>query len=96
MEMKLLPTANVMTFESKDNLKTWTANLTNEWLESYKASGANPYEVQQAQWNLGGSTTNWTAIAMMQGIDAVQIPQGNGEFYTVLLNRGQVAINGDS
>jgi hypothetical protein len=96
MEMKLLPTANVVTFESKDNLKTWTANLTNEWLESYKTSGANPYEMQQAQWNLGGSTTNWTAIAMMQGIDAVQIPQGNGEFYTVLLNRGQVAINGDS
>ena len=96
MEMKLLPTANVITFDNKENLKSWTQNLTNEWLDSYSASGKNPYEMQQAQWNLSDDTTNWTAIAMMQGIDAVRIPQNNGEFYTVLLNRGQVAINGDS
>ena len=95
MEAKLLPTANVVTFDTVEDFRTWRTGLTNEWLASYQTTDKNPFELQQASWHLGDST-NFTTIAMMEGIDAFRIPQANGEFYTVLLNRGQVAINGDS
>lgn len=95
MQAKLLPTANVVSFDTVEDFRTWRTGLTNEWLASYQGTDKNPFELQQANWHLGDST-NFTTIAMMEGIDAFRIPQANGEFYTVLLNRGQVAINGDS
>jgi len=98
MEMKLLPEANVMTFDDAFKLKEWRSNLSNNFVEQYKASGKNPAEVLDVQWNLANDS-DWTNIAIMSGIDAIRfqpIAGDKGEYYTIILNRGKVAINGKS
>jgi hypothetical protein len=95
MEMKMLPTANVMDFETVNDMRTYAKKLGSDFVTQYKESGANP---QQQRYAEAAFTTNadWTNLAIMSGIDAVRFPAGlQGESYTVILNRGQVAINGD-
>lgn len=98
MEMKLLPDANVMSFNDPYALKEWRSNLAKDFVEQYKATGANPAEVLEVEWNLANDS-DWTNIAIMNGIDAIRFNPIGGtrqEFYTIILNRGKVAINGKS
>jgi hypothetical protein len=96
MEMKMLPTANVVAFKDVMDLKSYADKLGSDFITQYIDSGANPAESQRAEWNLGGAM-DWTNFAIMDGVDAVRLPGPIlGEYYTVVLNRGQVAINGGS
>lgn len=98
MEMKLLPDANVISFNDPYALKEWRSNLTKDFVAQYKKTGANPAEVLDVEWNLANDS-DWTNIAIMNGIDAIRfnpIGESKQEFYTIILNRGKVAINGKS
>jgi hypothetical protein len=103
MEMKMLPDANVLTFDNDTQVKFFAKDTIREFEEQYKASGANPAEVQDVQWRLANEG-DWTNIAIMQGVDAIKfpvrlaIPEAGipAEYYTIVLNRGKVAINGKS
>jgi hypothetical protein len=95
MEMKMLPTANVMDFKTVNDMKTYAKKLGSDFLTQYKDSGASPQQYRDAE---SAFTTNadWTNLAIMSGIDAVRFPSGlQDESFTIILNRGQVAINDD-
>jgi hypothetical protein len=98
MQAKLLPTANVVSFENLEDFKTWRTGLEEEWFASFSQGDRTPVELNVARWHLTGS---FTPIAMMKGVDAFRFPKKQVfetdriEFYTVVLNRGQVAINDD-
>lgn len=96
MEMKLMPDANVVSFDNPLAVQAYAKNLTQDFIEQYKASGKNPQEVQEVQWSFDNAG-DWTNIAIMQGIDAIRFEAYNnpqrGEYFTVILNRGKVAIN---
>jgi hypothetical protein len=99
MEMKLLPEANVITFDDAFKLKEYSSDLSNKFVEQYKAFGKNPAEVLEVQWQLANDN-DWTNIAIMNGVDAVRFKpidgEGKTEYYTIILNRGKVAMNGKS
>lgn len=99
LEMKLLPEADVISFDDAFAMKEWRSRLTSEWVTAYKAKGKNPQEVQEVEWQLGNDS-DWTNIAIMEGIDAVRFRpidnENQSEYYTIILNRGKVAVNGNS
>ena len=98
LEMKLLPDANVISFGSSPALREWAEEKTTEFLEGYEKSGANPAQYQEAEWRLFNEA-DYTNIAIMLGIDAIRFkfPLTDAEeYYTIIFNRGKVAINGKS
>jgi hypothetical protein len=98
LEMKLLPGANVLSFEEVPELREWADEKTREFLNGYEKSGANPAQMQDAEWRLFNEA-DYTNIAIMLGIDAIRfkVPlTDKEEYYTIILNRGKVAINGKS
>lgn len=105
MEMKLLPDANVVSFdeanfpsdEENSAMYDYIKKLCDEFINQYRESGANPAEVQEVEWELHNNS-DWTNIAIMKGIDAIRfkVPfTTQDEYYTIILNRGKVAINGE-
>lgn len=95
MEMKMLPTANVLDFKSMTDVREYAKKLSSDFITQYKESGANPQQVRYAESAFTNrySTADWTNLAIMTGVDAVRFPAGiEGESYTVILNRGQVGI----
>jgi hypothetical protein len=98
LEMKMLPDANVLSFDEVPELREWADQKTREFLEGYEKSGANPAQMQEAEWRLFNEA-DYTNIAIMLGIDAIRfkVPlTDKEEYYTIILNRGKVAINGKS
>lgn len=98
LEMKMLPDANVLSFEEVTDLREWANQKTREFLDGYEKSGANPAQYQEAEWRLFNEA-DYTNIAIMLGIDAIRfkVPLTDAEeYYTIILNRGKVAINGKS
>ena len=98
LEMKMLPDANVLSFEEVTDLREWADQKTREFLEGYEKSGANPAQYQEAEWRLFNEA-DYTNIAIMLGIDAIRfaVPlTDKEEYYTIILNRGKVAVNGKS
>jgi hypothetical protein len=106
MEMKLLPEANVVSFEDVVELRNWSKDMSNEFITQYEKSGKNIAQVQEVEWQLHNDS-DWTNIAIMNGIDAVRFKpitlervfpdqSKKPEYYTIILNRGKVAINGKS
>lgn len=98
MEMKLLPEANVMSFDDAVDMRNWAKDMSNDFVTQYGKAGMNPAQVQEVEWQLHNDS-DWTNIAIMNGVDAVrfQVPMTEkNEYYTIILNRGKVAINGKS
>ena len=104
MEMKLLPEAKVLNFESVQELREYASDISQKFETQYEASGANPAEMQDVSWRLSNEG-DYTAFAIMSGVDAIRfniekpakdLPalSEQGEYYTIILNRGKVAING--
>jgi len=95
LTMKLLPTANVLFFEDYEALNSYANSLERDFIQQYKDSGANVGQVHNIQFNLHNAG-DWTALAIMSGVDAIRVQVRStdpDEVYTVILNRGQVAIN---
>jgi hypothetical protein len=95
LTMKLLPTANVLSFEDNEALNSYANNLKREFVQQYKDSGANPGQVHNIEFNLNNSG-DWTALAIMNGVDAVRFKVNSNvkdEVYTIIFNREKVAIN---
>ena len=95
LTMKLLPTANVLFFEDYEALNSYANSLERDFIQQYKDSGANVGQVHNIQFNLHNAG-DWTALAIMSGVDAIRVQVRStdpDEAYTVILNRGQVAIN---
>jgi hypothetical protein len=98
LEIKMLPDANVLSFEEVSELREWANEKTREFLNGYEKSGTNLAQMQDAEWRLFNEA-DYTNIAIMLGIDAIRfkVPLTDGEeYYTIILNRGKVAINGKS
>jgi len=106
MQLKLMPDAKVMTFENTTQLRNWQDKVSSEFLGQFEASTSNPYERQQAAWHLTG-TADSTNLAIMLGVDAITFPPYDATFlkntpalvtekFTIILNRGKVALNGDA
>lgn len=101
MEMKLEPDAKVLNFEDASDMYEAIKKMCNEFIEQYIASGADPADVQEVEWKLHNNS-DWTNVAIMLGYDAVRlgVPTNFGgqdkEYYTIILNRGKVIINGKS
>jgi hypothetical protein len=98
MEMKLLPDANVMVIGKDDSFSNKKMIMSNNFMDAYEKSGASREQYDDAEYKLYNDA-DWTNIAIMNGFDAIQfdVPfSGNDEKYTIILNRGKVAINGKS
>ena len=96
MEMKLLPDANVLSFEEVPEMRDWANRQTENFMDNYEKRGANPQQYQEVEWRLYNDS-DWTNVAIMSGVDAVRfkVPlTDKNEYYTIILNRGKVAING--
>jgi hypothetical protein len=90
LEMKLSPDANVLSFNSKRDLRKWAEENAAKFKEEYTKFGANPGEIQQFDWQMN-NTADWTSIAIMAGYDAIRFPPDVGtEYFTIILNRGKV------
>ena len=95
LTMKLLPTANVLSFEDHEALNSYANKLHRDFIQQYKDFGANPGQVHNIEFNLHNGS-DWTALAIMSGVDAIRVQVSGSvadEVYTIILNRGQVAIN---
>jgi hypothetical protein len=94
MELKLRSDANVVDLSPdfwSETLEKQIETLRKKALEF----GANPAEMQAIDSKLtraGG----WSNIAIMLGYDAFRVKEKDGEYYTVILNRGKVVVNGKS
>lgn len=98
MEMKLAPDANVLSFEEVTEMRDWANKKGNEFLSRYIKAGANPAQAQEIDWQMNNDS-DWTNLAIMNGIDAVRfkVPMTrDDEYYTIILNRGKVIVNGKS
>jgi hypothetical protein len=98
MEMKLMSDANVVSFDDVTDLREWATEKLREFFRGYDKSGATFEEYQDAEWRLFNET-DYTNVAIMLGIDAIKfkVPlTPDNEYYTIILNRGKVFINGKS
>jgi predicted acetyltransferase len=98
MEMKLMSDANVISFDEATDLREWATEKLQEFFRGYDKSGVTFEESQDAEWRLFNET-DYTNIAIMLGIDAIRfkVPlTPDNEYYTIILNRGKVFINGKS
>jgi hypothetical protein len=94
MEMKMASDANIKRFDSRKEYMGWVEETLDKFREEYGNSGVSNEEYYDFVGQMN-NVVDWTNVAVMLGIDAVEFPHSFAleERYTIILNRGKVIIS---
>jgi hypothetical protein len=97
MEIKMASDANIKRFDSRKDYMDWVEETLDKFREEYGNSGVSNEEYYDFVGQMN-NVVDWTNVAVMLGIDAVEFPHSFAleERYTIILNRGKVIINDKS